>query len=628
MNLLVLRSIFVLTLFSVVDGRAADRPNVLWLSCEDISSHLGCYGDPVATTPHLDAFAKRGILYRNAFAAAGVCAPCRSTIITGMYQTSIGTHHMRCSVRLPEHIQPFTIGLRDAGYYCTNNSKTDYQFRAPKGTWDDSSRRAHWKNRPSGKPFFSVFNYTGCHESGIANVDKYRSVTKGITKHDRQLTAKTLPPYYPDTKVTREDWGRYYDVVTAMDRWFAGHLQALDEAGLAESTVVVFWSDHGVGLPRAKRWLYDSGMRVPLIVSIPSRFRRAGQPQPGTVSDRLVSLMDLGPTTLDLAGLKIPRHMQGRPFLGAAPARDYVFGARDRMDERYDIIRAVRDKRFKYIRNYEPLKAYYQYMNTPEKGATMREIRRVAFEGNLPTAAAVFMARSKALEELYDTASDPHELRNLAGDKAYREELERLRRVHLEWVGRTRDLGLVPESEIEKRAAERGSAYAVFTGAGADALVHRIRVAAQTSLEGPAARPRMELALADSDSIVRYWGAIGLGNLAGEGGDGAVNAKKLRELLSDPSECVRVASARALCRMNLHDGALDELSRILDGGSQWARLRAAIVLDELDESARPALAAMKRNKAYRDGLVAKGKYVVRVLNYALNELLGTDEKVK
>ncbi|MEM7559773.1 MAG: sulfatase-like hydrolase/transferase, partial [Planctomycetota bacterium] len=257
----------VLVLLRVTGVAAADRPNILWLSCEDISPHLACFGDPHAITPNLDRLAEQGARYTNVFTAAGVCAPCRSTIITGMYQNSIGTHHMRCDAKLPEWLKPFPIYLREAGYYCTNNSKTDYQFKSPsaKTIWDESGSKAHWKKRNKDQPFFAVFNFTGCHESGIASESKHKSVTKVLKPEQRQDASKltTLPPYYPDSKVTREDWKRNYELITAMDHWGGEHLRALEEAGLADDTIVIFWSDHGVGLPRAKRWLYDSGTRIP-----------------------------------------------------------------------------------------------------------------------------------------------------------------------------------------------------------------------------------------------------------------------------------------------------------------------------------------------------------------------------
>lgn len=610
------------------EGRADDRPNILWLSCEDISPHLHCYGYELADTPHLDKLAREGTRYTHAFVTAGVCAPCRSAIITGMYQTSLGTQHMRCSARLPDHVKPFTQWLREAGYYCTNNSKQDYQFKTPKGTWDESSGKAHWKNRPRGdQPFFAVFNYTGCHESGIANAAKYKRVTQGLKKHDRDAVAADLPPYYPDTPIVREDWGRYYDVITAMDRWLGEQLKALDDAGLRDDTIVIFWSDHGVGLPRAKRWLYDSGMQVPLIVRIPERFRTDEQGTPGTVSDRLVSLIDLGPTALNLAGVAVPAHMQGQAFLGRrCPApRDYVFGARDRMDERYDIIRAVRDKRYKYLRNYEPFKTYYQYMNTPEKGATMREIRRVQAEGIASPGVAQFLVPTKPREELYDTEADPHEMHNLAGDPQFRDVLERMRKRHLQWVLETRDLGLVPEAEINAREKQFGSAWAILNRNDDPAgLMSRLRDAASLSLQGPSAADEMVRTLSDDEAAVRYWAAVGLGNL----GKSASSAEPaLVTALQDESANVRVAAARALCRMGRPAKGLPVLVEVLDDGTQWARLHAANVLDEIDEQARPVIEAMHRNNAYRKGMVADGKYTVRVLNRALNELEGTNNTV-
>jgi uncharacterized sulfatase len=617
----------VICVVTAVSDSDAAQPNILWLSCEDISAHLGCYGYPNARTPNVDRLAEQGVRYTHAFVTAGVCAPCRSAIITGMYQTTLGTHHMRCSAKLPEHVRPFPCELREAGYYCTNNSKQDYQFKTPAGTWDVSSGKAHWKNRPKkDQPFFAVFNYTGCHESGIASASKYKTVTKGIEPIDRAVAVESLPPYYPDTPVTREDWGRYYDVITAMDRWVGEHLKALDDAGLADNTVVMYWSDHGVGLPRAKRWLYDSGMHVPLIVRIPEKLRVDGQGEPGTVSDRMVSLIDLGPSTLNLADVGVPHHVQGRPFLGThLPApRDYVFGARDRMDERYDIIRAVRDRRFKYIRNYEPFKTYYQYMNTPEKGATMREIRRVQADGSASRDVDRFLVPFKDTEELYDTVADPHEMHNLASSPEHRDVLNRLRQAHLDWVLATRDLGLVPEAEINSRQAKLGSAWDVLNGKGSELLIRRLRDAASLSLHGQDNIPRMTRLLIDPDSMVRYWAAVGLGNL----GESARRAEEdLEAVLNDESENVRTAAARALCRMGRPAKALPVLVDVLDNGSQWARVHAANVLDELNEQARPVIEAMQRNKAYRKGFVAEGKYTVRVLNRALNELQGTKNTV-
>ena len=592
--------------------KAADRPNILWLSAEDISPHLGCYGDANAITPHLDKLATEGTRYTHAFTTAGVCAPCRSGIITGMYQTTLGTHHMRCKAVLPEHIKPFPMYLREAGYYCTNNSKTDYQFRHPKETWDFSGRKGHWRNRKKGQPFFAVFNFTGCHESGIASEAKYKSVTADLKPSQRQDAKKlTLPPYYPDTPIVREDWKRNYELITAMDAWAGNLIAQLKADGLYENTIIFFWSDHGVGLPRAKRWLYDSGTRVPLIVRMPkSSGVKAG------VNNRLVSSIDFGPTVLNLAGLEIPKYMQGRSFIGGTP-RKFVFGARDRMDERYDIIRSVRGPRYRYIRNYEPLKTYYQYMNTPEKGATMREIRRVADAGKLPPAAKLFIAPTKPTEELYDLETDPHEIHNLAGERKHADKLKELRAAHSDWVKRTGDLGLLPEAEIEIREKATSARYNILKGKSK--LNAQLGNAAAMASSGVYALPSMIQAMQHPDAAVRYWGATGVGNI----GPQAINAKRpMMDALKDKSPSVRIAAARALAKLGESKLALSVLEAELQSEHQWGRLAAAIVLDEMDAQAKPAIPALKRALENQPN-----KYIVRVANRALNELQGTKNVV-
>ena len=595
-------------------------PNILWLSCEDISPHIGCFGDPHAITPNIDRLATEGVRFTNVFTTAGVCAPCRSAIITGVYQTTLGTHHMRCNAKLPDHIKPFPMYLRQGGYYCTNNSKQDYQFRTPVETWDESSQTAHWRNRTDkSQPFFAVFNFGGCHESGIASEEKYRRVTAPLSDAQRQDPAKlVLPPYYPDTPVTREDWKRNYELITAMDAWAGDLIQQLKDDGLYENTIIFFWSDHGVGLPRAKRWLYDSGTHIPLVVRIPESFRVDDQGAPGTIADQLVSSLDFAPTVLNLTARSIPSHMQGRPFLGGKlPARrQYVYGARDRMDERYDIIRSVRDERFRYIRNYEPFKPYYQYMNTPEKGATMRELRRLHGEDRLPPAAMLFMADRKPIEELYDLHNDPHEIHNLAADPTYKATLARLRKAHLQWVTETRDLGLIPESEIARREATSDSRYDILRQAADDEL-GRIRDIASAAIGGREKLPMLLQAVEDADPVVRYWAAMGIGNLA------ASAAPLMEKAVHDAAPCVRIAAARALLAMGKPEHALPVLQAELQGEHQWARLRAAIVLDEAGGAARPLIPDLQRCLEGQPN-----KYITRVANRALNVLLGTNNQVR
>lgn len=444
------------------------RPlNFLWISIEDASPTFGCYGDKVAQTPNADKFASEGQRYDNAHSVYPVCAPSRSSIISGMYPASIGSHHMRSLAVPPPFVRGFPEYLRTAGYYCTNNVKTDYNFNGPGGKqlsfWDESSNKAHWKNRDQGQPFFSVFNFITSHESQIR--DLRSEATKKLIAQLPSLTdpAKVVvPPYYPDNEIVRRDIANYYDNIAATDIQIGRALKEIDDAGLRDNTVVFFWGDHGWGMPRGKRWLYDSGTRVPLAVRWP------GTLKPGSTTDRLVSLMDLGPTLLSLAGIDVPSHMHGLPFLGAKEARprDYVFMARDRMDETYDMIRSVRDKRFRYNRNYQPHKPYIQYVAYMDDMPTMKELRKALKASSLngpqgegtPLTDGMkpFLAPEKPVEELYDTASDPHEVRNLAPDPFHRATLERLRTVHETFMRTTGDMGEVPETELVERMRPGG----------------------------------------------------------------------------------------------------------------------------------------------------------------------------
>ena len=614
-------AVFFLILFCVFQNLLA-RPNILWISAEDIGPQFGCYGDPHAITPNIDRLASQGTRYTNAYTTAGVCAPCRSGIITGMYQNSIGTHHMRCNSLLPSWLKPFPKALKESGYYCTNNSKTDYQFSKPSTNeiWDQSGSRAHWKNRKKDQPFFAVFNYTGCHESGIASESKYKSVTANLTAKERQDPNKisTLPPYYPDTPAVREDWKRNYELITAMDSWAGSLIKEIKDQGLYEETIIFFWSDHGVGLPRAKRWLYHSGTHVPLIVRIPGQLA-------GKVDHQLVSSIDFGPTVLNLAGIKVHDNLQGRAFLGknlSAP-RKYVFGARDRMDERYDIIRAVFDGRFRYIRNFEPLKPYYQYMNTPEKGATMREIRRAENESSLTVAGKLFSSSEKPVEELYDIKVDPHEINNLASDSKYLSKIKLMRNVMSNWQSTIGDIGLIPEAEIEIQEKQSGSRFEIMNGKESDSnhIQQLVSVATKAS-EGISALDDLIRASTSNDPVIRYWAMTGIGNIGKNAGE---VAKKISiDAMKDDSPSVRIAAARAVAKFGEIDSALGLLKNELKSPHQWARLATAIVIDEMGEDARPLVNDLKKVLKIRQ----PNKYIIRVANRALNDLLGTENQVR
>jgi uncharacterized sulfatase len=371
-----------------------------------------------------------------------------------MYPMSIGTQHMRSQGVPPPEVKCFTEYLRAAGYYCTNNAKTDYNFDSPPSAWDESGNQAHWRNRAPGQPFFAVFNILTTHESQIRETDAaFAKQTARLRPEDRHDPAKAqLPPYYPDTPVVRRDWTRYFDLVTAMDLTMGDLLKQLDDAGLAENTAVFFWGDHGRGLPRAKRWIYDSGIQVPLLVRWP------GQIRAGTVTDRMVSLMDLGPTLLSMCGIQPPSYMQGKAFLGSheSAPREYVHAGRDRMDETYDLIRGVRDKRYKYIRNFQAAKPYAQYIDYMDQMPTLKEWRRLHAAGKLEGPQKLFFAPEKPEEELYDTQADPHEVNNLAFQIEHLRTVGRMRSELMRWMGEIKDLGQMPEEQLKERMRPGG----------------------------------------------------------------------------------------------------------------------------------------------------------------------------
>jgi arylsulfatase A-like enzyme len=439
---------------------AAERPNILWITVEDMSPRLASYGDDTVSTPRLDRLAREGIRYTRAFGVYGVCAPNRHALILGMYPTSTGAMAMRTWRRTsaidritdpellaiptyeatpPPEARCLPEYLRAVGYFCTNNAKTDYQFRDPVTAWDESGKTAHWRDRPRpGMPFFSVFNFTVTHESGTFE-PRSPAVTDPATV--------VLPPYYPDTPVVRRDLARHYDNIAAVDAQVGRVLDELEEDGLADSTTVFFFSDHGDGLPRMKRWVYDSGIHVPLLVRLPDGDGA------GTTNDELVSFVDFAPTALSLAGVWVPDHMQGRAFLGAqrgAP-RQYIFAARDRMDPAPETIRAVRDARFKYVRNYRPDLPYIGFIPYRDRSGLMQEIHRLTAAGALGSDQWQLWARRKPLEELYDTRADPHEVHNLASHPSHFEKLFELRQAHLRWTEETGDLGHITEAELIRR---------------------------------------------------------------------------------------------------------------------------------------------------------------------------------
>lgn len=452
------------------------RPNLLLLVAEDLSPRIGAAGDAHAHTPHIDALAREGVRYTRVFTTAGVCAPSRAALITGRHAISIGAQHMRASSRPaggyrsvpPPDVKAFPELLRAAGYYTFVTTKLDYQFSGtrtgsgPFTIWDAEDDAALWAGRDPGQPFFGMLTYMQTHESGVFRpigswphsvmhllVQLWRAWLLGWGEPAAVVDPADLrlPPYYPDTATVRADLARHYANVAAMDEAVGEVLERLEADGLAGSTIVVWTTDHGDGLPRAKRELYDSGLHVPLIVRWPEAQRPAGI-EPGSTDDRLVSFVDLAPTLLEMAGVEAPSGLHGQSFARAeAPRRDAVFAARDRVDEVPDRQRAVRDERYKYIRSWHPEQPGGHRLAFRDDMDMMRELWRLREQGALDSVQRQWF-EPPGRERLFDTLEDPHEIRDVSADPAYRGVLERMRGQLDAWLARVGDWSDVSEDEM------------------------------------------------------------------------------------------------------------------------------------------------------------------------------------
>ena len=463
------RITFYLSLFLIISCQKTSptkeknmQPNILWIVTEDISPTLSFYGDTIAKTPHLDKLAAESLVYNNAFTTVGVCGPSRSSIITGMHPTSIGTMHMRTahdvfswgrrnydakvdikdingknirkySAVIPDYVKCFTEYLRKNGYYTTNNAKTDYQFAAPVTSWDENNQKAHWRNTPKEKPFFSVFNIRVTHESML-----WRNEKLPLTVNPKDVV---VPPYLPDNKATRSTIARHYSNVELMDKQVAKIINELKKDGLYDNTIIFFYSDHGGPLPRHKRAIYDSGLKVPFLVK--GIDGKVGK------TNRLISFVDLAPTMLSLAGVTPPKYMDGTPFLGKYDnkEREFIFASSDRFDEYTDRTRAVRNNNYLYVRNDFPELPKYKDLAYRKNIPMMGEFLRLKKENQLSDVQNIWF-QTKTNEELYDVQKDPYQINNLVENPKYTSVLVKMRGVLKSHFKTKKDYALNPESEM------------------------------------------------------------------------------------------------------------------------------------------------------------------------------------
>ncbi len=585
---------------------SAARPNIVWIVSEDNNPFIGAYGDKLARTPNIDRLARGGILYRNAYSNAPVCAPSRFGILTGVLPESCSpAQHMRANAKAAGLLPTYPELLRKAGYYVTNNAKTDYNCDIdPAAIWNDSSAKAHWKNRPAGQPFMAVFNLMSTHES-----QNFKPTTGSVKPQQVRV-----PAYMPDTPGVRQDISSYYNRMEIMDGQVGILLAELDAAGLSEDTIVFYYSDNGGVLIRSKRFCFDEGLRCALIARVPQKWAHLAPLGVGSGVTAPASFIDLAPTVLSLAGVPIPPTMQGKALMGrdaAKPGR-FAFGMRNRMDERYDFVRTVTDGRFRYIRNYLPHIPAGQNVSFAWLARGYQDLDRLRLDGKLNAEQSRFF-EERAYEELYDLKNDPDELENLAESPGHRTRLNAMRRALDAHMLRINDNGFIPEGSVHE-------GYVASRAKGAYPL-RRIMVLAQAAARrDPRKLGLLAKALGNSNEVVRYWGATGLAIL----GAGAQSAQpRLRAALADPSPQVRVAAAEALWRSGATAEGLTALTALLDSAfPDPVRLQSLNVLTRMGMAAAPALPVLKPLTSLR------GEYIPRAALYLVQVIEGTYDPYK
>ena len=556
-------------------------PNILWIVSEDNSPFIGAYGDDFATTPTIDSLASVSVLYTNAFATTPVCAPSRSTLITAMYANSLGTLPMRSIYPVPDFVRFFPNYLREAGYYCTNNAKKDYNTVDQPETWDESSNKASYINRPAGKPFFHVQNIFNTHESQL-----HDSIPWSELRHDPSRVP--VPPYHPRTKDMEHDWAQYYDRMEQMDGEVRKILAQLKAEGLDENTIIFYYSDHGGALGRGKRFMYESGLRIPLIIHFPEKYQHLAPAETGTAIDRIVNFSDFGPTVLSLAGVQVPDYVQGEPFLGSQQTepRKYSPAYRGRMDERVDLVRGVRNDKFRYIRNFMPHLPNGQHIEYLWQAPSMPSWEMAYKNGELNDVQSRFWLPRPA-EELYDIENDPHNIHNLAEDSHYQDVLTELRTETFRWLFEVKDIGFVPEPMVAEFAKVQPPYDYVR---GKDFPIDEIIETADMASRGDSLLlPEIVNRLEHFHPAVRYWAAMGCLMMKDRS---AGTKRKLLALTEDSEVSVRIAAAEALYQAGEKRRAVAVCTEVLQSDNIMARLYTANALEGMGMDAKPALQAL------------------------------------
>jgi arylsulfatase A-like enzyme len=552
-NLLTTLLLACLSLLVAISAEAAKRPNVLWVLSEDNSIHyLKLYGDKLGSMPNVEKLASHGVTFDNAFSCAPVCSVARTTLATGIYAPRGGFQYHRKSqpANLTKGFKLWTQTLQEAGYYTSNNSKTDYNVTvSPKVAWNDSSRKSTWRNRPTkDTPFFHMQTFGTTHESSL----HFKKETFKNEKTKTSPDAVKVLPYHPDTPMFRYTQARYYDKHKAVVEQIGGLVDMLKADGLLEDTFIFYFGDHGGVLPRGKGYAYESGLHVPLVVRIPENFKHLVDLKRGTRAKGFVEFVDFGPTVLNLAGIDVPKIMDGKPFLGpnisAADlnARNESFGHADRMDEKYDCVRTLRVGKYHYIRNYtgyypDGLQNNYRY-----KMLAFAEWRELWNKGKLSATQSQFF-KARPAEQLFDVSADPHEINNLAADPKLATVVKKLRARLNARVKKLNDLSFFPESVQIDEALGDPIAY----GRKRSKEIARLAdIADLACLPMDQGREKLRTALNSKRPMDRYWA---LTACATKGAAASSLASEARKSLNHKNLMVRLRAAEFLGRIGAED---------------------------------------------------------------------------
>ena len=574
---------------------AEERPNILWLTCEDNNVNwVGCYGNPYADTPNIDKLASEGVQYMHCYANAPVCAPMRSTWITGVHALSMGTHPMRSRYPIPhETIKYYPDLLKQAGYYVGNARKTDYNIggRNDKSAWDTD--KVKWNELKKNQPFFMVINSTKSHESkAFGDVNH--------TTHDPADVR--LAKYHPDIPGIRKNYAHYHDQMKKMDDDIGKALADLEASGMADNTIVIHNSDHGGVIARSKRFLFNSGTHCPLIIRIPDKFKHLRPAEAGSKLDNIVSFVDMTKTWLNICGAETPDYLQGKVFLGPdTESRDYHVSFRGRMDERCDNVRAIRDRKLLYIRNYMPYAPWGQKLNYLWKMTATQAWEQHHLAGKTNSVTGRFFG-TKPMEELYDTTADPDNVNNLINDPKYAADIVRLSKSLDQWQLEKFDSGLLPETEVVKRSEEHGKTiYELVRDPELYDLKAYQDASAKALQQDAANLPDFYKNLKATDSGIRYWAIVGCFYLQSTN---QLDLDVIKKCLGDDSHHVRVMAAWILYRSGDKKSAQSCWNDLL-ATSSYASLKVLNVIDWIGDGSEPYADSMAKCTFSHQGYVPK-----------------------